>query len=97
MVETGDVDGGGRPTYWLVDGGPVTMHPETKARDPPLGRLNPYYQCLQAALRRYCSDANGRITRLKGIIVTHTDGDHMQGEMEHSRLLYLRLIPLKVS
>ena len=44
-------------------------------------RTQPYFQYLQAALRRYCSGPNdqGRITHLSGIIVTHTDGDHMQG------------------
>lgn len=42
--------------------------------------FNAYYQYLKRALYRYCSSQrNGVIDKLSGIIVTHPDGDHMEG------------------
>ncbi|KAF5390878.1 hypothetical protein D9757_004434 [Collybiopsis confluens] len=66
--------------FWLIDGGPVTISPQINVHTVP---EQPYFQYLRAALRRYCTDPqdNRRITGLSGIVVTHTDGDHVQGIM----------------
>ncbi|KAG9119260.1 hypothetical protein FRC07_005781, partial [Ceratobasidium sp. 392] len=72
------------PSYWLIDGGPVTSS-VGKGSTRIGGTRNeqgfhPYYQFLKQALLRFCSSDGGlTIDRLSGIIVTHPHRDHMDG------------------
>ncbi|KDR74130.1 hypothetical protein GALMADRAFT_227826 [Galerina marginata CBS 339.88] len=75
LLQTPDVP----PKYWLIDGGPINPSPVDHLPDNRIP-LNAYYQYLKRALYRYCcSQKDGVIDSLAGIIVTHPDGDHMDG------------------
>ncbi|KAF8676973.1 hypothetical protein RHS04_06275 [Rhizoctonia solani] len=82
LIEDNDTDPKS-PGCWLIDGGPVTAMPgQGEALDGSPGKhgYQAYYQFLRAAVRRFCSSDGGKtIDRLKGIIVTHPDRDHMDG------------------
>jgi hypothetical protein len=67
------------PEYWLIDGGPINPTPTTQIRDDEIP-LVAYYQYLKRALYRYKTPSGNRaINSLSGIIVTHPDGDHIDG------------------
>ncbi|CAE6444171.1 unnamed protein product [Rhizoctonia solani] len=82
LIEDNDTDPKS-PGCWLIDGGPVTALPaasEPLDGSPGKHGYHAYYQYLRAAVRRFCSSDGGKtIDRLKGIIVTHPDRDHMDG------------------
>lgn len=66
------------PRFWLIDGGPITS-----SRTVDEGEKNAYQQYLKLALARYCrqNPNSHEINLLEGIVVTHPDADHIDGEL----------------